>query len=169
MDLSDLLTEEPNRLALVEIDHQDWVLALGHRDPTEAAVAVRTKVTQAGALVVCTRYLGPLPDDAGGDDASSSFAPGLAPAPGDLVLTKYRVDVTENPDLVDNLRLHGIERVLLTGALTEYGVATAAHSLVAAGFEVAIIGAACAGASAAGNAAALDELAVAGIPVVGLT
>ncbi|WP_340540265.1 cysteine hydrolase family protein [Nocardioides sp. GXZ039] len=168
MDLSDLLSE-PNRLALVEIDHQDWVLALGHRDPIEAAGAVRALVRQAGALVVCTRYLGPLPDEAAATDGSSAFAPGLAPAPGDLVLTKYGVDVTDNPDVVDNLRLRGIERVLLTGALTEHGVAAAARSLLVAGFEVGVVGAACAGASAAGHAAALDELAVAGVPVVDLT
>lgn len=159
------------RTALVEIDWQPWVLGLASQpEAVVEAVQVRHHLRRHGALVVCTRYLSLDRADtlrADPDGAGARFLPDLAPQPGDRVVTKHGRDVTQDTTLLTLLDRHGVDRVVLTGLLTEHGVAIAARSLHERGHVVEVVADACSGASAEAHERALHELVAAGVDVVG--
>ena len=135
--------------ALLEIDFQPWIIELGH-DPGALARAgsVRDAQRAAGALVVCTRYLSrdaadPLRSDPAGDGAR--FHPSMRPLQGDLIATKFDRDIWSNPDLDAQLRLVGVQDLMITGYLTDFGVRIAAERACSLGYRVTVHSAACAG------------------------
>lgn len=152
-------------IALLEIDCQGWILATGHREITTELIELRSRVRALGGLVVVTRYQGRVPADVRRFANDTDFVPGLEPTKDDLLFTKVTRDITDNPDLVDTLRLRGICELIVSGALTEHGVSLAAGSLAALGFGVHIAAAACSGISAAHHDGALATLHSAGIDV----
>ena len=148
--------------ALLEIDFQGWILNLTHdRDVVAHAHDARRQARTAGNLVVCLRYLayqGPHADPYAPDVA---FPQGLEPNPGDLVMSKWSRDTFDNPDLADNLRLRGIDQVLLT----DHAVQFTARSATQLGFAVTVAQEACAGSTAAAHQAAVAQLAELGVVV----
>lgn len=157
------------RIALVEIDLQGWIIdASESAGVPERARAVRDTLRSEGVSVFCTRYLSRDPGDplrSNIDGPGVAFHELCAPEPGDVVLTKYGQDVTENPDLHTNLQLAGVTDVVLTGIATGYGVAKAAVSLRDLGYRVSVVGDACAGFTRDSHAEALTSLAADGIHV----
>lgn len=152
--------------ALVEIDWQGWITALGH-DPGAVGRAreVRRVARAASAPVLCTRYLSrdpadPLRSDPRGEGAS--FLSGLTPGAGDPVVTKYGRDVFDAPGFDQVLSSLSVGRVVLTGVATDQGVADAARSALARGLRVVVIGDASAGLDASAHERALRELEAAG-------
>lgn len=153
--------------ALLEVDFQGWILDMAHDpDVVSRAHATRAAARAAGEQVFCLRYLAHEGPHADAGAPEVRFVDGLAPAPGDLVLSKWTRDAFDNPDLTENLRLRGIDRVTLTGLLSDHGVRLAALSAQRQGFVVAAAGQACAGTSAAAHRQALADLARAGVRVV---
>ncbi|OZD07160.1 hypothetical protein CH275_08325 [Rhodococcus sp. 06-235-1A] len=151
------------RTALLEIDFQPWIIELGH-DPGALARAESVRAAQraAGSLVVCTRYLSrdaadPMRSDADGDGAR--FHPSMTPRPGDLIATKFDRDIWSNPDLDAQLRLIGVEHVVITGYLTDFGVRIAAERACSLGYRVTVYAGACAGSTADEHRHALDSMA----------
>ncbi len=103
---------EPPHTVLMEIDFQHWIIeSIDHRSVIDQAAAVRADLRATGARVLCTRYLSLDADDrlrADPTGRGASFHPALAPAPGDLVLSKHSRNVFDNPDVETNLRLLGV-------------------------------------------------------------
>ncbi|WP_170945827.1 MULTISPECIES: cysteine hydrolase family protein [unclassified Rhodococcus (in: high G+C Gram-positive bacteria)] len=159
------------RTALLEIDFQPWIIELGH-DPGALARAgsVRDAQRAAGALVVCTRYLSrdaadPLRSDPASDGAR--FHPSMTPLPGDLIATKFDRDIWSNPDLDAQLRLVGVQHLMITGYLTDFGVRIAAERACSLGYRVTVHSAACAGSSEDEHQRALESIAAAGATLDG--
>lgn len=165
---SELDTDVP-RTALLEIDFQPWIIELGHDpDAVARAESVRTAQRATGALVVCTRYLSrdaadPMRSDADGDGAR--FHPSMTPRPGDLIATKFDRDIWSNPDLNAQLRLVGVEHVVITGYLTDFGVRIAAERACSLGYRVTVLSGACAGSTEDEHRRALQAMAAAGTTV----
>ncbi|YAL83130.1 cysteine hydrolase family protein [Dermacoccaceae bacterium W4C1] len=154
-----------SRTALLEIDFQPWVAALGHRDTAEvSAVAGRARaLARAHAIpIFASRYLAADPSDAHADPdhPDNGWLPGLAPTSGgaELVLTKFGRDLCDNPDLHANLALREIDTVWISGLLTDHGVALTAAGLGRLGYRVVVVEDACAATSRPAHRAALDNL-----------
>jgi nicotinamidase-related amidase len=151
---------------LVEIDFQGWVLALAH-EPTVVEHAVAVRGAMATLPRICTRYLdtapGPRSDP---DSAEARFVPRLEPGAADPVVTKHGKDAFDGTDL-DTL-LHGLNArtVVLTGLLTAHGIASAASSARRRGFDVIVVGPACADVTPQTHTSALDTLDTAGFIIV---
>ena len=164
------LQSEPDtdmpRTALVEIDFQPWVIELGHDpDAVARAESVRAAQRATGALVVCSRYLSqdaadPLRCDP--ESVGARFHPRMTPRPGDLIATKFDRDIWSNPDLDAQLRLVGVEHVVITGYLTDFGVRIAAERACALGYRVTVHSDACAGSTEDEHQRALESIAAAG-------
>lgn len=153
--------------ALIEIDFQRWICTLAHRDVIGPAVAVRRSARAAGHRVVCTRYLGPVPEEhAGSAGNASDFCTDMTPGRDDVVLAKYGRDIFDNPDLQANLNLTNVETLVFIGLLTEHGVALAVRSALAAGYHTWVVAAACAGVSERSHTSALADLSACGATVV---
>ncbi len=152
--------------ALVEIDFQGWIIGLGH-DPAviQGAVAVRQAMSHRPR--VCTRYLDPEPGPRADPlSPEASFDQRLRPGPDDHVVTKSGKDIFANPEMAAVLVGLDVTTVVITGLLTEHGVALAAASAQARGYHVVVVADACADFTAQSHAIALDALAAAGLTVV---
>ncbi|MFC3385008.1 cysteine hydrolase family protein [Couchioplanes azureus] len=156
---------------LLEIDWQAWIAEMGHdAGAADRARRVRSAARARGWPVICSRYLSADPADRPRADLRSpeaSFLPGLAPEPGDPVVTKHDRDVFDVAGLPALLeRLH-TGHLLLTGLVTDHGVALAARSAAARDLTVTVVADACAATSARAHDRALAELRAAGIGIAG--
>ena len=161
---------DPSHTVLLEIDFQHWIIdSFDARPVVDKAASVRADLRAAGARVFCTRYLSlDATDSLRADPAGrgASFHPALAPAPGDLVLSKHARNIFDNPDIETNLRLLGITEVVVTGIATDHGVALAARAAHALGFRTSVVADACAGTSPESHERTLAELAHEGVTVI---
>ncbi|MEV6601852.1 isochorismatase family protein [Actinoplanes sp. NPDC051346] len=163
--------KQAGNTTLLEIDWQAWIAEMGH--DSRAAVRARTVRSAARARgwpVICSRYLSADPADRSRADPHSpdaSFLAGLGPEPGDPVVTKHDRDIFDVAELPALLaRLH-TDRLLLTGLVTDHGVALAAISAAARDWAVTVVADACAATSARAHDQTLAELRAAGIEIVG--
>jgi len=155
------------RSALLEIDWQNWVLALAH-DPWSAHLGreVRRLLANLGWPVISTRYLSPTPGDdrADPDHPDAAFVDGFEPR-GQPVITKYDRDIFDVAQTDETLRGLGVEHVVLTGLVTGHGIRLAALSALDRGYAVTVVSNACADTTGEAHLAALDELRAAGVVV----
>lgn len=159
-----------SKTALLEVDFQPWIVALGH-DPEVLGRAhgIREEFRAQGSLVVCTRYLSLDTSDSmrsDPDSEGSRFHLTMLPEPGDLVATKHDRDIWSNPDLHLQLQLSGVERIVVDGLVTDFGVDLAARGAHRLGYRVTVRSDGCAGTSLSAHNAALEALAEAGIDVL---
>lgn len=158
------------QVTLLEIDWQSWIAERGH----DAAAAdqgrrVRSAARAGDWPVICSRYLSADPADRPRADPYSpdaAFLAGLGPEPGDPVVTKYGRDIFDVPELPTVLGPPDAGRLVLTGLMTDHGVALAARSAAARGWAVTVVADACAATSPEAHDRALDELRAAGIEIV---
>lgn len=61
------------------------------------------------------------------DSAEAQIAAELAPAPGDVVVPKHRWNSFFQTDLDFNLRVRGIDTIILAGGSTDVGIASTAY------------------------------------------
>ena len=153
--------------ALLEVDFQGWIVDLAHdRTVTKRARATRDHWRAQGASVFCLRYLdagdGPRADPTSRDVA---FDPALAPEPGDIVLSKATRDAFDNPDLHANLQLRAVRNVVIDGLLTDHGVFVTAISAHRLGYDVTVVGDACASSTLRDHDRALAAMRAEGIRV----
>ena len=152
------------RSALLEIDWQNWILALAH-DPWSAHLGreVRRLLANLGWPVISTRYLSPTPGDdrADPDHPDAAFVDGFEPR-GQPVITKHDRDIFDVAQTDETLRGLGVEHVVLTGLVTGHGIRLAALSALDRGYAVTVVSNACADTTAEAHLAALDELRDAG-------
>lgn len=155
--------------ALLEIDFQGWILDLAHDERVvDAAVELRQRRRAAGADVFCLRYLNLAPG--GRSDPTSeatAYVPRLRPEATDLILSKHSRDAFDNPDLLANLHVRGIDRLVIDGLLTDHGVRLAALSALALGFDVCVAAPACAGSDTTAHERALRTMASEGVRILG--
>ncbi|MFI5491015.1 cysteine hydrolase family protein [Actinoplanes sp. NPDC051859] len=155
---------------VLEIDWQVWIAERAH-DATAAEQGrqVRSLARTHGWPVLCCRYLSAdLSDRARADPNSpaAAFLAGLGPGPDDAVITKHGRDAFDVPDLPNLLGRLNTGRLVLTGLMTEHGVALAARSAAARGWAVTVVADACAATSSAAHEKALADLREAGVEVV---
>ena len=155
------------RSALLEIDWQNWILALAH-DPWSAHLGreVRRLLANLGWPVISTRYLSPTPGDdrADPDHPDAAFVDGFEPR-GQPVITKHDRDIFDVAQTDETLRGLGVEHVVLTGLVTSHGIRLAATSAQAHGYAVTVVSNACADTTREAHLAALGELRDAGVAV----
>ena len=124
---------------------------------------------ERGWPVVCSRYVsgdpgdGPRADPAG---PQASFLAGLGPDRGDAVVTKSSRDIFDVPGTTAVLERLGTDRLVLTGAMTDHGVALAARSAAARGWTVTIVADACTATSIRAHDETLAGLRSAGAGIV---
>jgi DNA-binding transcriptional MerR regulator/nicotinamidase-related amidase len=162
-------TDPRGGTALLEIDWQPWVVGLGH-DASAVARAreVRAAARARGWAVVCGRYLSTDPGDplrSDPDGPGACFVAGLGPLPGDAVVTKHGRDVFDVADVDRVLERLGTRRLMMTGLLTDHGVALSARSALARGLVVTVVADACAGTDEAAHDEALAGLRAAGAQI----
>jgi biuret amidohydrolase len=88
-------------------------------------------------------------------DRATDVIPDLAPRPGDRVLTKSSMDAFASTRLAAELRVGGIETLVITGVLTDACVESYAAER---GFQVIVVDDACAAWEEAFHAASLRSL-----------
>ena len=119
--------------------------------------------------MICSRYLSADPADRSRADpgsADAAFLAGLGPEPGDPVVTKYGRDVFDVPELSALLGRLNTGRVLLTGLVTDHGVALAARSAAARQWAVTVVADACGATSSSAHDRTLAELRGSGIGII---
>ena len=155
------------RRALLEIDWQNWILALAH-DPWSAHLGreLRRLLANLGWPVISTRYLSPDPDDdrADPDHPEAAFVDGFEPR-RQPVVTKRSRDIFDVAQTDEVLRGLGADHVVLTGLVTSHGIRLAATSALARGYAVTVVSNACADTTGDAHRAALDELRGLGVAV----
>lgn len=155
------------RAALLEIDFQGWVIDLADdAGVTARARAARDQWRRRDAHVFCLRYL----DSGGGDRGDpatrdAAFAPSLQPGPADVVLSKSTKNPFDNPDLDANLQAREVDRLVIDGLLTDHGVRLAALAALDRGYDVTVLGDACASTTRSHHLAALRDLASLGVTI----
>lgn len=82
----------------------------------------------------------------------------LAPRPGDRVLTKPSIDVFTSTRLAEELRVGGVETLVIAGVLTDAGVESSARHAAERGFRVVVVEDACAAWEEGFHAASLSAL-----------
>ena len=127
--------------ALVIIDIQQFYFPGG----SLPLVGAEAAAANAGKVLARFRTAG-LPVFHVGHNASKGrdFHPDVKPAPGEDVVWKNDVNAFQGTDLLDRLHQRGVERVVLCGMQTQMcleGAARAAHDF---GFDVVVVGDACA-------------------------
>ncbi len=164
-------TDRAGTITLLEIDWQNWIVDIGHdRSAADRAREVRHAARVRGWPVVCTRYLSRDPADQprfDPDSPAASFLTGLGPEPGDPVVTKHDRDIFDVPETASVLARLGTERLVLTGVMTDHGVALAARAAAARGLAVTVVADACAATSAGAHDETLAGLRAAGAKVLG--
>ena len=143
----------PGRTALLLIDWQvdfagpDGAMARMGKDtaPAQAALeqaaALLAAARQAGVTVVFARLQG---SDlcAAGTPGAEFF--GIAPRPGEHLVTKTRYSAFAGTGLTDMLKSAGIDRLVMAGLTTECCVASSAWAAFEADFQVVVAADACA-------------------------
>lgn len=151
---------------LVEIDFQGWIVSLGH-DPAVVDRAVSVRQAMSHRPRVCTRYLDPEPGPrADPHSPEASFDPRLRPGPDDHIVTKHGKNIFASPEMEAVLKSLHVTTLVITGLLTEHGVALAAASAQALGYHVVIVADACADLTPQSHSTALEALAATGVTVV---
>jgi nicotinamidase-related amidase len=119
------------------------------RDVTTATIRYRDAERRArtGQSVVLPR-----------SDLATDVVAELAPRPGDRVLTKTSMDVFASTRLAEELRVDGIETLVITGVLTDAGVESSARHAAECGFQVIVVDDACAAWEEGFHAASLRVL-----------
>jgi hypothetical protein len=92
-------------------------------------------------------------------DPATNVIPEPTPWPGDRVLTKTSMDVFTSTRLAEELRVGGIETLVITGVLTDACVESSARHAAERGFQVIVVDDACAAWEEAFHAASLRSVA----------
>ena len=148
----------PNTLRLLDAFHRvrrpvyfsAFASATGDgRDVTTATIRYRDAERHArtGRSVILPRA-----------DPATDVLPELALRPGDRVLTKPSMDVFTSTRLAEELRVGGVETLVITGVLTDAGVESSARHAAERGFRVVVVDDACAAWEEAFHAASLRTL-----------
>jgi biuret amidohydrolase len=93
-------------------------------------------------------------------DPSARVIPGLAPAPGEAVVTKTTSGPLAGTNIADRLRADAVNAVVVAGVATNVCVAGMARELADANFDVHVVTDACATPGEATHRAALESLGV---------
>lgn len=92
-------------------------------------------------------------------DPATDVLPELAPAPGEVVLTKTSMDAFTSTALEADLRRQGVEMLVVAGVLTDACVESAARHAAELGFQVWVAEDACAAWEEAHHRPSLESLA----------
>jgi len=91
-------------------------------------------------------------------DEGTDFVPALAPADGELVVTKRMVSAFAGTDLDQILRGRGIDTIILMGLVTHFVVEGTGRDAADRGYRVVTLGDCCASAGTSRHEGALDIL-----------
>jgi nicotinamidase-related amidase len=131
-----------SRTALLVVDLQREVVddpRTHGRDETLAAVAgLLERARAAGVPVIHTRHADPDEGPREGE-AGWELHDAVASAAGEAVVDKRFDDAFWRTELESCLRELGVDRIVLTGMLTEHCIGTTARSAVAHGFDVVLV------------------------------
>lgn len=155
---------------MLEIDWQAWIVDIGHDAVAcDRAREVRSAARARGWPVVCSRYVSRDPDDGPRADPASpqsSFVAGLGPQRGDPVVTKHSRDIFDVSETTAVLARLRTDHLVLTGVMTDHGVALAARSAAARGLAVTVVADACAASNVQAHDRTLADLRSAGVDIV---
>jgi nicotinamidase-related amidase len=76
-------------------------------------------------------------------DPSWQIDPALEPGPGEIVLNKRSAGTFATTDLAEQLRSRGVDRVVITGVVTDVCVSTTAREAADRNFKVVVVSDAC--------------------------
>jgi len=168
----------PGRTALLLIDWQadfaapDGAMARAGKDTAPARAALE----QAAALLAAARAAGVMVVFARlqGSDLCVAGTPGaeffgIAPRPGERLVTKTRYSAFAGTGLTGTLKSAGIDRLVLTGLTTECCVASSAWAAFEADFQVAVAADACAAYDQELHRSTLRALALSGAGLLPVT
>ena len=144
--------ESPARTALVVIDVQQFYFEGGSvplAGPDEAArraVRVLAKFREAGLPVIHVQHLpdGVQHPDPTGVEPQYRIHPTVLPLPGEPVVGKHHANAFRETDLLATLRELGARRLVIAGMQTHMCVEAAARAAADLGFDVVVVGDACA-------------------------
>lgn len=130
-----------SRTALLIIDIQQFYFPGGNYEcvnPIAASLKAKkllAKFRQEGLLVVHVRHNDPVQGD---------IHPHVAPIPGEDVFTKDNINSFHGTGLLEYLRQHQVERLIICGMMTDVCVEAAVRAGTDQGFECILIEDACA-------------------------
>lgn len=132
---------EMAKTALILIDIQDFYFPGGKSeivDPEPASVNAKKVLDKAradGMLIVHVRH---------NSEPGGEIHANVRPKEGEKVISKDEVNAFKGTDLLDTLKTHKIERVVITGMMTHMCVEAASRAAADFGFEVVVVQDACA-------------------------
>jgi nicotinamidase-related amidase len=132
---------EMAKTALILIDIQNFYFPGGKSeivDPEPASVNAKKVLEKAradGMLIVHVRH---------NSEPGGEIHVNVRPKEGEKVISKDEVNAFKGTDLLDTLKSHEIERVVITGMMTHMCVEAATRAAADFGFEVVVVQDACA-------------------------
>lgn len=137
MSVMSELTLTPGRTALVAIDLMERIVALPTAPHTGTDVLARSlrlahALRAAGGTVVWVRAERPGVDE---QPPGSGLCPEIEIAPSDVETVKRTWGAFQNTGLEDELRKRGVDTVVLTGLVTNFGVESTGRVADDAGFR----------------------------------
>lgn len=127
------------------------------------------EVRKRGLPVIFTRWayehireLSPLQRGIGAeigvDDPEAELVMEVDSEAGDAVISKTGLGAFSSSAFEEELRIRGIENILLTGVITEFGIRSTALAAIDRGFRVVVVGDSCAGITLDTHRDAVSEL-----------
>ncbi len=129
---------EASNAALLVIDVQNDVVATAHqRDEVIAAInSVVSRARQASAPVIWVQHDD---EDLPAETDGWQIVDELKPAAGEPVVRKNYRDAFEATDLADHLAQLEVDRLVVTGAQTDYCVRWTLHGALTRGFDTVLV------------------------------
>ncbi|MCP2336828.1 isochorismatase family protein [Actinomadura rupiterrae] len=148
----------PDRTALVAIDLMERIVALPtapHSGPDVLArtVAIADALREAGGTVIWVRVERPGVDE---QPPGSGLCPEIKVAESDVVIVKRTWGAFQDTGLDAELRRRGIDTILLTGLVTNFGVESTGRAADDAGFRTVFVEDAMSGLDAHAHEFAVD-------------
>jgi nicotinamidase-related amidase len=129
---------EPSKAALLVIDVQNDVVATAHRRD-EVVAAINSVVDRARAASAPVIWVQHDDDELPAETEGWQIVEELAPAAGEPIVRKNYRDSFEATDLADHLARLDVNRLVVTGAQTDYCVRWTLHGALTRGFDTVLV------------------------------
>jgi nicotinamidase-related amidase len=129
------------KTALIVIDMQVGLFASPKHDAANLVQRLNDlgrRVRAAGGIVIFVQHEGPVGSPFEFRSHTWQLLPDLAVEPNDLVVRKKSCDAFLDTDLADILRIHAIDRLVVSGCATDYCVDTTVRSALARSYKTVV-------------------------------
>jgi len=127
--------------ALIVVDMQVGLFASPKHDAVNLAQRLNDlgrRIRASGGIVVFIQHEGPAGGPFEPESQTWQLLPELYAGEHDIIVHKKSCDAFLDTDLADALRIHGVDRLVITGCATDYCVDTTVRSALARSYKTVV-------------------------------